>query len=307
MLEAPARPHGSRRHSPPKPSRRTGWRCCVTSRSARTATTHWSRVPRPISRERASRPRRGHTLCATPGARRPTPDVPGSRPGSRPCGVAVPPARRADGSATAVAARAGAGRGRVVPRPHGTSGWRRRTGSLPSREATYTGRRYICCGRDLATWTRTDYPGQAGVQAALLLEALRAPVTPQHPYVRSRNQAGYVTFGLPFIVDLASRVAMHALRASWFQKWVRASPAAARGARRATRGRRPQARRSWRGRTRASSSRRRLPRCDAAPAPVCCRWPGRRARRCIRPIPRRMRRRPARWSRCSRRTTPRNG
>jgi hypothetical protein len=93
-------------------------------------------------------------------------------------------------------------------------------GHLPSREATYTGRRHICCGRDLATWTRTDYPGQAGVQAALLLEALRAPVTPQHPYVRSRNQAGYVTFGLPFIVDLASRVAMHALRASWFQKWL---------------------------------------------------------------------------------------
>jgi hypothetical protein len=93
-------------------------------------------------------------------------------------------------------------------------------GRLPSLEATYAGRRYICCGRDLATWTRTDYPGQAGVQAALLLEALRAPVTPQHPYVRSRNQAGYVTFGLPFIVDLASRVAMHALRATWFQKWV---------------------------------------------------------------------------------------
>ena len=93
-------------------------------------------------------------------------------------------------------------------------------GRLPSRDTTYMGRRYICCGRDLATWTRTDYPGQAGVQAALLLEALRAPVTPQHPYVRSKNQAGYVTFGLPFIVDLASRVAMHALRASWFQKWV---------------------------------------------------------------------------------------
>ena len=93
-------------------------------------------------------------------------------------------------------------------------------GRMPSREVTYAGRRYICCGRDLATWTRTDYPAQAGVQAALLLEALRAPVTPGHPYVRSRNQAGYVTFGLPFIVDLASRVAMHALRASWFQKWV---------------------------------------------------------------------------------------
>jgi hypothetical protein len=93
-------------------------------------------------------------------------------------------------------------------------------GQMPTRDVSYAGRRYICCGRDLATWTRTDYPGQAGVQAALLLEALRAPVAPQHPYVRSRNQAGYVTFGLPFVVDLASRVAMHALRASWFQKWV---------------------------------------------------------------------------------------
>lgn len=93
-------------------------------------------------------------------------------------------------------------------------------GEMPSRDVTWTGRRYISCGRDLATWTRTDYPGQAGVQAALLLESLRAPVAGTHPYVRSRNQAGYVTFGLPFVVDLASRVAMHALRAAWFQKWV---------------------------------------------------------------------------------------
>ncbi len=93
-------------------------------------------------------------------------------------------------------------------------------GQMPTRDVTYAGRRYVCCGRDLATWVRTDYPGQAGVQAALLLEALRAPVTAEHPYVRSRNQAGYVTFGLPFVVDLASRVAMHALRAAWFQKWV---------------------------------------------------------------------------------------
>lgn len=93
-------------------------------------------------------------------------------------------------------------------------------GQVPHRDVTYTTRRYVCCGRDLATWTRTDYPGQAGVQAALVLEALRAPVGADHPYVRSRNQAGYVTFGLPFIVDLASRVAMHALRAAWFQKWV---------------------------------------------------------------------------------------
>ena len=93
-------------------------------------------------------------------------------------------------------------------------------GQLPLREVTTAARRYICCGRDLATWTRTDYPGQAGLQAALQLEALRAPVTPDHPYVRSRNQAGYVTFGLPFIVDLSQRVAMHALRAAWFHKWV---------------------------------------------------------------------------------------
>ena len=180
-------------------------------------------------------------------------------------------------------------------------------GRLPSREATYTGRRYICCGRDLATWTRTDYPGQAGVQAALLLEALRAPVTPQHPYVRSRNQAGYVTFGLPFIVDLASRVAMHALRASWFQKWVlhrRLRPEElggrleAGGRRRADRGVAGCALRPVRRVCRGAAPHRHLPAADGvargrAAAPGLSR--------------RRTRRRPARWSPCSRRTTPRNG
>ena len=93
-------------------------------------------------------------------------------------------------------------------------------GALPAVDVSYDGRRFISTGRDLATWVRTDYPGQAGVQAALILESLRAPVSERHPYVQSRNQAGYVTFGLPFVVDLASRVAMHALRAAWFQKWV---------------------------------------------------------------------------------------
>lgn len=93
-------------------------------------------------------------------------------------------------------------------------------GALPARDVTSRGRRHLTTGRDLATWVRRDYPGQAGLQAALILESLRAPVTGSHPYVQSRNQAGYVTFGLPFVADLASRVAMHALRAAWFQKWV---------------------------------------------------------------------------------------
>jgi hypothetical protein len=85
-----------------------------------------------------------------------------------------------------------------------------------SRGAT----RYMMTGRDLAAWTRHDYPAQAGLHAALILEAIRAPVQAAHPYLRSRNQSGYVTFGLAQVTDLASRIAMHALRAAWFHKWA---------------------------------------------------------------------------------------
>jgi hypothetical protein len=80
--------------------------------------------------------------------------------------------------------------------------------------------RYIVTGRDLAAWSRHDYPAQAGLHAALILEAVRAPVQASHPYVRSRNQSGYVTFGLAQVTDLAARVALHALRAAWLHKWV---------------------------------------------------------------------------------------
>lgn len=41
-----------------------------------------------------------------------------------------------------------------------------------------------------------------------------------NPYRRCRNQAPFVTFGPPSILDLVSRVANSALRAAWYQKWV---------------------------------------------------------------------------------------
>jgi membrane-associated phospholipid phosphatase len=80
--------------------------------------------------------------------------------------------------------------------------------------------RYMITGRDMAAWTRHDYPAQAGMHAALVLDALRAPVQSGHPYVQAGNQTGYVTFGAAQVTDLVARVAMHALRAAWFHKWV---------------------------------------------------------------------------------------
>ena len=82
---------------------------------ARTATTLGGARRR---RPHAGRPR-GHAAdTCSPDSRLPTPDsrVPVPMPAPGPCGVPVPPARRPDGRATPVAARPGAGGGRVVPR-----------------------------------------------------------------------------------------------------------------------------------------------------------------------------------------------
>ena len=69
-----------------------------------------------------------HAVRPTPDSGLPTPES-RVRATSRPCRLAVPPACRPDGSATPVAARSRPGIGRVVPRRHGTSGSRPRTGA----------------------------------------------------------------------------------------------------------------------------------------------------------------------------------
>ena len=85
------------------------------------------------------------------------------------------------------------------------------------REATA---RYIRNARDLGEWVHRDFTFQAGVNAALILMATPGTADPGNPYVTSRTQDGFCTFGGPFVLDVVSRVANAALRAAWFQKWA---------------------------------------------------------------------------------------
>lgn len=80
-------------------------------------------------------------------------------------------------------------------------------------------RRYIRNGRDLGEWVHIDLLYQGYLTAALVLLTMNAPVDPNNPYRKSRNQAAFGTFGPPHLQSLVTSVATNALRAVWYQKW----------------------------------------------------------------------------------------
>ena len=89
--------------------------------------------------------------------------------------------------------------------------------------------RYIRTGRDAAWWVRMDvlhqayfiamlillFPLMTDVEGGLVLE----PLNPGNPYLRSRTQTGFATFGIGHIAALLPEVTTRALKAVWFQKW----------------------------------------------------------------------------------------
>lgn len=79
--------------------------------------------------------------------------------------------------------------------------------------------RYIRNGRDLGEWVHIDLLYQGYLTAALVLLTMNAPVDPNNPYRKSRNQAAFGTFGPPHLQSLVTSVATNALRATWYQKW----------------------------------------------------------------------------------------
>ncbi len=79
--------------------------------------------------------------------------------------------------------------------------------------------RYIRNGRDLAEWVHIDVLYQAYFNAMLTLLATNAPVDRNNPYINSRTQCGFGTFGPPHIASLLPSVATTALRTVWYQKW----------------------------------------------------------------------------------------
>jgi membrane-associated phospholipid phosphatase len=92
-------------------------------------------------------------------------------------------------------------------------------------------RRYPKNGRDMAAFVHVDVLFQAYFNAALLLltptsehdgpsfGGIGAHLNPTNPYLKSKTQAGFGTFGGPHIVALMAEVSSRALKAQWYQKW----------------------------------------------------------------------------------------
>jgi hypothetical protein len=60
---------------------------------------------------------------------------------------------------------------------------------------------------------------EAYFNACLILVDRGAPLDPNNPYVGSRTQSGFGTFGSPHLKTLVAEVSQRALKAVWYAKW----------------------------------------------------------------------------------------
>ncbi len=79
--------------------------------------------------------------------------------------------------------------------------------------------RYRRTGRDLAAFTHLDVLYQAYFTAFLVLAGMGAPLNPGNPYLGSRCENGFGSFGAPDFAGSLTEVATKALNAVWYQKW----------------------------------------------------------------------------------------
>ncbi|MBO0721074.1 MAG: vanadium-dependent haloperoxidase, partial [Blastocatellia bacterium] len=80
---------------------------------------------------------------------------------------------------------------------------------------------YIYNGRVLSEWVHRNFPYQSALIAALILMGYgNAALDDSNPYKGASTQSGFITFGLPHVLDMIARVANHALKSTWFQKWA---------------------------------------------------------------------------------------
>jgi hypothetical protein len=92
--------------------------------------------------------------------------------------------------------------------------------------------RYRRAGRDLAAFTHLDVLYQAYFTAFLVLSGMGARLNPGNPYIGSRCENGFGTFGAADFAGTLAEVATKALNAVWYQKWfvhLRPRPEAAAG------------------------------------------------------------------------------
>jgi hypothetical protein len=74
-------------------------------------------------------------------------------------------------------------------------------------------------GRGLSAYVHLDVLFEAYFNACLVLVDQGAPLDPNNPYLNSRTQAGFGTFGSPHLKALVAEVSQRALKAVWYMKW----------------------------------------------------------------------------------------
>ena len=79
--------------------------------------------------------------------------------------------------------------------------------------------RYARNGRDMAAYTHVDVLYQAYFTAYLVLSSIGAPFNPGNPYIGSKTENGFGTFGGPDIASTLADAACRALNTVWYQKW----------------------------------------------------------------------------------------
>lgn len=94
-------------------------------------------------------------------------------------------------------------------------------GQQPSVSSSFDGSaRYIRNLRDLAAYVQVDFVYQAYLNALLIMLAQGVPLKPSvNAYLGSPSQVGFATLGPGHFAPLLTTVAVHALRAVWYQKW----------------------------------------------------------------------------------------
>jgi hypothetical protein len=93
-------------------------------------------------------------------------------------------------------------------------------GDSGRRLAFDPGFRFLRNGRDLAAYTRADVLYQAYFTAFLVLSGLGTPPNPGNPYIGSKTQKPFGTFGGPDGAATIAEMATRALKAAWFHKWM---------------------------------------------------------------------------------------
>src|SRR5271156_4513664 len=78
---------------------------------------------------------------------------------------------------------------------------------------------HIRNGRALSAYVHLDVLFEAYFIACLKLIDNGAPLDPNNPYVGSKTQSGFGTWGSPHLKTIVAEVSQRALKAVWYQKW----------------------------------------------------------------------------------------